>query len=190
MKSIIPLVLDNTNYSPVVAHNGKTNIIHTYYFQDEEESEEGYETIPASEQRNHPRFDPGYESVQRGSEPGYETVPPKTDPGYETVENKIDPGYETVTAPTVLPSNLQNSAILPSNHQHSTSLPSSANVNVVHMSVRKTQSDPKNEAPPALMPRSTSSSVVTIEHTKMAVNNNIGEEGKEAEEKVQSHIFV
>ena len=24
----------------------------------------------------------------------------------------------------------------------------------------------------------------------MAVNNNIGEEGKEAEEKVQSHIFV
>ena len=43
--------------------------------KDEEESEEGYETIPASEQRKH------------SNDPGYETVPPKPDPGYETVPN-------------------------------------------------------------------------------------------------------
>ena len=78
-------------------------------------------------------------------------------------------------------------------------------VNVVHMSVRKTQSDPpdqlppgrsmlseqpippppgpKNnfrpggEQPPMLMPRNPTTSVVVIEHTtKMAVNNNVGEE--------------
>ncbi len=51
--------------------------------KDEEESEEGYETIPASEQRlqgqSTPLIDPGYESVtgnaDKRSEPGYETVP-------------------------------------------------------------------------------------------------------------------
>ena len=57
--------------------------------KDEEESEEGYETIPASEQRkpNSHHADPGYESVANDKEPGYETVPPKSEPGYETVPN-------------------------------------------------------------------------------------------------------
>merc|ERR1712083_815800 len=84
--------------------------------KDEEmESEEGYETIPASERQNRNDhrvggFDPGYESVPdklggQGSEPGYETVPNEPihmfrDPGYETlVQNKPDPGYATVAEP-------------------------------------------------------------------------------------------
>ena len=85
------------------------------------------------------------------------------------------------------------------------SLTSVANsVNVVHMSVRKTQSDPPDQLPPGrpmlseqpppppgpknnfrpeppmLMPRNPTTSVVVIEHTtKMAVNNNVGEENNQ-----------
>ena len=68
----------------------------------------------------------------------------------------------------------------------------SNSVNVVHMSVRKTQSDPPEQMivppprlesvatkPPMLLPRNPTTSVVVIEHTsstKMAVNNNVVKE--------------
>ena len=88
-------------------------------------------------------------------------------------------------------------------------------VKVVHMSVRKTQSDPPDQLPssrpssrsmlssepPRLLPRNPTTSVVVIEHTtKMAVNNNVGEENQNqlqdgktsssSEKQIQSHIFV
>ena len=68
----------------------------------------------------------------------------------------------------------------------------SNSVNVVHMSVGKTQSDPPEQMvvppprlegvatkPPMLLPRNPTTSVVVIEHTsstKMAVNNNVVKE--------------
>ena len=88
-------------------------------------------------------------------------------------------------------------------------------VKVVHMSVRKTQSDPPDQLPssrpssrsmlssepPKLLPRNPTTSVVVIEHTtKMAVNNNVGEENQKQlqdektsssnEKQIHSHIFV
>ena len=66
---------------------------------------------------------------------------------------------------------------------------------MVHLSVRKTNSDPHNEAVrPQLRPRSAAASVVVIEPNKMAVNNNILETKKNTEadqqKDVQAHIFV
>ena len=177
---------------------------HIYFFsKDEEESEEGYETIPASEQRIQ-RFDPGYESVaeKKDSDFGYETVlqNPRKDPGYATVKDPTEPnhGYENLV-------NKNEEKVA------SSSLTTSSEVNLVHMSVRKTQSDPHQPSggppggtgstgstqTPPLMPRN-NSSVVVIEHTtKMAVNNNIGEvenpnpgDHSETSGKVQSHIYV
>ena len=73
----------------------------------------------------------------------------------------------------------------------------SNSLNVVHLSVRKTNSDPHNEAVrPQLRPRSAAASVVVIEPNKMAVNNNILEtkkkntEGADQQNDVQAHIFV
>lgn len=129
--------------------------------KDEEESEEGYETIPVSEKPRN--FDPGYESVSNKiSEPGYETVPMINDPGYETVDrDKVDHGYETVTGSTSLVSN---------------------NVAMVHMSVRKTMSDPVGGP---------NNSVVVIQHKTAAVNNNLEDlEEVTTQPEVQSHIFV
>lgn len=86
--------------------------------QDDEESEEGYETIPASERRSAPgrkdsnEEDPGYESVRKKGSVisyGYEKIAggkpvnrrwsSKRDPGYETVKESPgfqDHDYETV----------------------------------------------------------------------------------------------
>ena len=174
----------------------------------EEESEEGYETIPASEQRGLNKFDPGYESVpgdKKDSEAGYETVPNR-DPGYETVRPQKDPGYATVSEKKPVNHGYENIDNKKDTSNSLTIIESSEDSNLVHLNVRKTHSDPpllpRGIAPPRtpnltpiLTPRNTASSVVVIEHTtKLAVNNNIGELGTASEvpeaEKVQSHIFV
>ena len=200
-------------------------------------SEPGYETVPtgsgSSSGVNHRiPVDPGYETVPtpiRGNDPGYETVPSNPgiirsnasnpDPGYETVPNEIrgnsstgnqDPGYEMVQAKEpgyeTVSYNASSSGVGNSNSLNAT-------VNVVHMSVRKTNSDP----PPMLLPRSApppnggkwnrtvenNSSVVVIEHKTKAVNNNfevlddskpVADSGQRnsssSNNEIQSHIFV
>lgn len=160
----------------------------------------GYETVPTP----HRGIDPGYETVPNqpstvirrssgsGIDPGYETVPNEIerhrtaapDPGYEMVQTKAEPGYETVSYEQ--PKYQASSSSM--HHHHSNSL-NATTVNVVHMSVRKTNSDPPVNAPPMLLPRSghhpsnpnskwnnrtleNNSSVVVIEHKTKAVNNN------------------
>jgi len=191
-----------------------------------EESEEGYETIPDNaRERSEPgyetvptekRSDPGYETVPTGRtvDPGYETVPTernRTDPGYETVPSKVraDPGYETVPNEIRDPGYEIVQAKEPGYETvsydkmagNSNSL--NATVNVVHMSVRKTNSDPQ---PPILLPRqngpkpeqkwsktennSASSNVVVIEHKTKAVNNNFEVVDEKTSNEIQSHIFV
>ncbi len=117
-----------------------------------------------------------------------------------------DPGYETVTE------NQREKMSLPVMHMQQNSNPITPNVNVVHMSVRKTVSEPMQSIAPVLMRPRNSASVVVIEHTKMAVNNNIGENpdssggsahatvvsGQDQDQEqttanskqIQSHIFV
>lgn len=161
----------------------------------------GYETVPTP----HRGIDPGYETVPNqpstvirrssgsGIDPGYETVPNEIerhrtaapDPGYEMVQTKAEPGYETVSYEQP---KYQASSSSMHHHHHSNSL-NATTVNVVHMSVRKTNSDPPVNAPPMLLPRSghhpsnpnskwnnrtleNNSSVVVIEHKTKAVNNN------------------
>lgn len=179
-------------------------------------SEPGYETVPTPIRDQHRiGIDPGYETVPNqgstiirssggsGIDPGYETVPNEIglhrtaapDPGYEMVQTKAEPGYETVSyeQPNYQASSTSSSM---HHHHHSNSLNTST-VNVVHMSVRKTNSDPPVNAPtpvlapPMLLPRSghhpsnpnskwnntsrtleNNSSVVVIEHKTKAVNNN------------------
>ena len=171
--------------------------------KDEEESEEGYETIPASEQhRGNSRkntADPGYESVSNADkpEPGYETVPPKPEPGYETV--KPEPGYEIVPGKKSSSGGHQSqSTIIDHGYETVPALRDSSSLsnslNVVHLSVRKTHSDPPPR--PQLRPRSAAASVVVIEPNKMAVNNNLetkkntNSSGNSAADDVQAHIFV
>ena len=162
----------------------------------------GYETVPTP----HRGIDPGYETVPNqpstvirrssgsGIDPGYETVPNEIerhrtaapDPGYEMVQTKAEPGYETVSYEQ--PKYQASSSSSMHHHHHSNSL-NATTVNVVHMSVRKTNSDPPVNAPPMLLPRSghhpsnpnskwnnrtleNNSSVVVIEHKTKAVNNN------------------
>jgi hypothetical protein len=180
--------------------------------KDEEESEEGYETIPGASDRRDRRpimtrhyNDPGYESVNHNSaadkksnaDPGYETVSSKAashEPGYETVTNNMhrnikDPGYETVKENP----NRSNNKVDPGYETVRHETPTAASS--IHMSVRKTQS-----GPPQLLPRN-NASVVVIEH-KLAVtslnnnvdSNNAGSGGDTtvdgSDEPVQSHIFV
>merc|ERR1711976_688250 len=104
-------------------------------------------------------------------------------------------GYETVPA-------VRGRATLSSSQNHATSSNSTTN-NVVHLSVRKTNSDPRSPAnvtqlhsphitQPHSRPRSAAASVVVIEPNKMAVNNNLETKTttKEADDDVQAHIFV
>ena len=134
---------------------------------------------------------------------GYETLTKKgpivDGSANVTTSNANDPnaehGYETVPA-------LRGHATLSSSQNNATSSNSTAN-NVVHLSVRKTNSDPRTPAnvtqlhspnitQPHSRPRSAAASVVVIEPNKMAVNNNLETKTttKEADDDVQAHIFV
>jgi len=181
-------------------------------------SEPGYETLPGNE-AIHMFRDPGYETlVQNKPDPGYATVvePRKkvVEHGYENLvqSGEKKPDHHKDHQKTEIKSNSSNSIHTTSSGGIATapsSLTSVSNsVNVVHMSVRKTQSDPPEQLivppprvegaareqlivpppriegmaskPPMLLPRNPTTSVVVIEHTstKLAVNNNVMEENQ------------